>query len=165
MAVDVQGLIALKDVPAEAFKAMMLLWCAAWHEVPAGSLPDDDHHIAELAGLAMDDAGALIKASALTGFTRHSDGRLYHPIIVEKAVSALAAIEKCERRKADDRRRQKAHYDRKKAERNGNGTPEPNMETRSTSRVEAPAAVSAAPRPCSTGLMVGPRNRRVRSLR
>ncbi|MFX7021136.1 DUF1376 domain-containing protein, partial [Acinetobacter baumannii] len=34
----------------EAFKAGVLLWCASWHQVPAGSLPNDDRILANLAG-------------------------------------------------------------------------------------------------------------------
>ena len=30
------------ELRSNAFRAGVLLWCAAWHQVPAGSLPDDD---------------------------------------------------------------------------------------------------------------------------
>ena len=30
----------------EEFKAAVLLWCAAWHQVPAASLPNDDRLLA-----------------------------------------------------------------------------------------------------------------------
>jgi hypothetical protein len=110
------------SMSAEAFRAAVLLWCAAWHQLPAGSIPDSDHHIAAMAGLAVDEAWAPLRAQALAGFTRHSDGRLYHPLIVEKAITVLADVQKRERRRADDRRRQKLHYDRK----TGKAPPKPN---------------------------------------
>jgi hypothetical protein len=37
-------------VNGEAFRAGVLLWCAAWHQVPAASLPDNDTELANLAG-------------------------------------------------------------------------------------------------------------------
>ena len=30
----------------EEFRAAVLLWCASWHQMPAGSLPDDDAELA-----------------------------------------------------------------------------------------------------------------------
>ena len=38
------------QVGAKEFRAAVLLWCAAWHQVPAASLPDDDKVLAALAG-------------------------------------------------------------------------------------------------------------------
>ena len=70
----------------EEFKAEVLLWCAAWHQVPAASLPNDDRLLARFSG-----AGPLwrkVKAEALRGFVECSDGRLYHSTIAEKALEA-----------------------------------------------------------------------------
>lgn len=70
----------------DAFKAAVALWCRAWRQVPAASLPDDDRILAQLSG-----AGAKwrrVKELALRGFVRCSDGRLYHPVIAEKALEA-----------------------------------------------------------------------------
>ena len=77
---------------AEAFRAAVLLWCASWHQVPAASLPNDEHAIARLAGYGRDlktwrkakDGGAL------RGWVTCSDGRLYHPVVAEKAHVAWA---------------------------------------------------------------------------
>ena len=77
------------EVHPEAFRAGVLLWCAAWHQVPAASLPDNDVELSALAGF-----GRVIKEwkryreEALALFVRCSDGRLYHRVIAEKAVSA-----------------------------------------------------------------------------
>jgi hypothetical protein len=82
----------------EAFRAGILLWCAAWHQVPAGSLPDDDVELAQFAGFGRMPVGVRewkkLRAEALTGFTKCSDGRLYHSVVAEKALSAYAAKEK-----------------------------------------------------------------------
>lgn len=72
----------------EEFKAGTLLWGKAWLQVPAGSLPNDDRVLAHLSG-----AGARwrkVKAMALHGFVLCRNGRLYHPVIVEKALEAWA---------------------------------------------------------------------------
>ena len=70
----------------EEFKAAVALWCKAWLQVPAGSLPDDDRILAHLSS-----AGASwrkIKPGALRGWTKCSDGRLYHRTVAEKALEA-----------------------------------------------------------------------------
>lgn len=77
---------------AEAFRAGVLLWCAAWHQVPAGSLPDDDVELANLAGYGrVVKEWRKVRDGALTGFIKCSDGRLYHSVIAEKALSAFKA--------------------------------------------------------------------------
>lgn len=75
--------------PADAVLAAVLLWGAAWHQVPAGSLPDDDRILASLAGFGR-AVGEWVKVrdGALRGFIKCSDGRLYHPVVVEKAIEA-----------------------------------------------------------------------------
>lgn len=77
------------QVSGDGFRAAVLLWAAAWHQVPAGSLPDDDLELANLAGY-----GRFIKEwkkvrdEALYGFVKCRDGRLYHQTIAEKARAA-----------------------------------------------------------------------------
>lgn len=80
--------IAIEASP-EVFRASVLLWCAAWHQVPAGSLPDKDKTLAEYSR-----AGARwprIRDEVLARWVRCSDGRLYHPVVAEKAREAQAA--------------------------------------------------------------------------
>lgn len=72
----------------EVFKAAVALWCKAWQQVPAASLPDDDRVLAHLSGAG--GRWRKIKGEALRGFVRCSDGRLYHPVIAEKALEAWA---------------------------------------------------------------------------
>lgn len=74
---------------AEEFKAAVLLWCAAWEQVPAASLPDDDRLLAHLSGAGT--RWRKVKAGALRGWIRCADGRLYHPVVAEKARIAWEA--------------------------------------------------------------------------
>lgn len=80
------------SVDGEAFRAGVLLWCAAWHQIPAASLPDDDIELANLAGYGrVIKEWKKVREAALTGFVKCSDGRLYHSVIAEKATSAYQA--------------------------------------------------------------------------
>lgn len=75
-----------------AFKAAVLLWCAAWHERPAGSLPNNDQLLAHFANFGADIEGWLkVKDEVLRDFVLCSDGRLYHPSLSEKAIKAWGA--------------------------------------------------------------------------
>lgn len=82
-------------VSGDAFRAGVLLWCAAWHQVPAASLPDNDTELANLAGYGrVVKEWRRVREQALTGFIKCSDGRLYHSVIAEKALAAYAAKER-----------------------------------------------------------------------
>ena len=73
----------------DGFRAAVMLWCASWHQAPAASLPTDDRVLAKLAGYGRDlDGWLAIRDEALRGFILCSDGRLYHPVISEKANEA-----------------------------------------------------------------------------
>lgn len=67
----------------EEFKAAVLLWCVAWHQIPAGSVPNDDRWLARHSGAA--GAWKRLKPAAMRGFVECDDGRLYHEVIAEKA--------------------------------------------------------------------------------
>lgn len=71
----------------EEFRFGMTLWCKAWQQVPAGSLPDDDRILAHLSGAR--DRWCDVRDMSLHNFVKCSDGRLYHPVICEKALEAL----------------------------------------------------------------------------
>jgi Protein of unknown function (DUF1376) len=73
----------------DEFKAAVLLWCASWHQQPAASLPDDDRILARLVGHPIDEWKAM-RDPALHGWLKCSDGRLYHPVVAEKANEAWA---------------------------------------------------------------------------
>jgi hypothetical protein len=70
----------------DEFKAAVLLWCKAWAQVPAASLPDDDRVLAHLTGLG--PKWKRVRSVALKGWVKCSDGRLYHPVVAEKALEA-----------------------------------------------------------------------------
>jgi hypothetical protein len=90
----------------DGFRAGVLLWCAAWHQVPAASLPDNDTELANLAGYGrVVKEWRKVKAEAMNGFVKCSDGRLYHAVIAEKAVAAFAAKERHAYAKFQDRMR------------------------------------------------------------
>jgi hypothetical protein len=109
MELDVRRLRDSKFAAAavgEAFRAGILLWCAAWHQVPAASLPDDDVELANLAGYGrVLKEWKKVRAAALHGFVKCADGRLYHPVVAEKAIAAFAAKEKYAYEKYCDRLR------------------------------------------------------------
>jgi hypothetical protein len=76
----------------DEFRCAVLLWCAAWHQVPAASLPDDDVQLASLAGFGREvKAWKRVRAGALRGFQLCSDGRLYHLVVAEKALTSFVA--------------------------------------------------------------------------
>jgi hypothetical protein len=62
----------------DEFKAAVVLWAACWHQMPAGSLPDDDVELADLAGIGTGKP-------AVRAWYKASDGRLYHPVMSRKA--------------------------------------------------------------------------------
>lgn len=71
------------------FRAGVTLWCAAWHQLPASSLPDDERLLCKLAGFGRDlKAWGKVRDVALRGFVLCSDGRFYHPIIADLAIVA-----------------------------------------------------------------------------
>lgn len=80
----------IAQASGEEFRCAVLLWCASWHQVPAGSLPDDDAVLAGYAGY-----GRSVKRwqkrrpAAMRGWVKCSDGRLYHPVVSEKALEAF----------------------------------------------------------------------------
>jgi hypothetical protein len=76
-----------RNIP-HASHAMLNLWMRAWHQVPSGSLPNDDailSHWADIPAGKWQD----VKSIAMSGFDMHSDGRFYHPVIVEYAIEAM----------------------------------------------------------------------------
>lgn len=86
-------------VTGDEFRAAILLWCSCWHQVPAGSLPDDDAQLAKFAGYGrVVKEWMKVRAGALYGFVKGPDGRLYHSVIVEKALEAWAGRRSASRR-------------------------------------------------------------------
>jgi uncharacterized protein YdaU (DUF1376 family) len=98
------------EANGDEFKAALALWWASWKQIPAASLPDNDRVLAGLARVADDRRWAKIKAMALHGWVKCSDGRLYHPVVAE---FALEAWEDRQHHRAG----QEAEKERKRAER------------------------------------------------
>ena len=100
----------------EAFRTGVLLWCAAWHQVPAASLPNDDVELANLAGFGRAVAEWLkVRDGALYGWREHSDGRLYHQVLVEAAHEAWTRREQWQETQSAKQTRQqrwRAHISR-----------------------------------------------------
>src|SRR5260221_6547451 len=77
----------------DEFKAAVLLWCHAWKQNPACSLPDDPRI---LAGFARVTPARWRKLGpmALRGFVKCADGRLYHTVLAADAVRAWEAVQR-----------------------------------------------------------------------
>ncbi len=88
-------LVALST--GDEFKAAVLLWCRAWKQRPACSLPNDDRVLASFAQVPA-AKWRKVRDMALRGFVLCSDGRLYHRVLAADAIRAHAAAE--QRRKA-----------------------------------------------------------------
>ena len=87
----------------DEFKAATLLWCRAWQQKPAASLPDDERVLASFAGLGNNlPKWRKVRAMAMRGFIKCSDGRLYHPMLAEDAKRAWKA--RLQKRAAADKR-------------------------------------------------------------
>lgn len=63
------------------------LWMAAWHELPAASIENDDEILSALAGCTV-ERWQQVKHMVLRNWVLCSDNRLYHPVVAEKAKEA-----------------------------------------------------------------------------
>jgi len=100
----------------DEFKTAFRLWAKSWMQVPAASLPDDDRLLAHLAGLSENiPKWKKVREVALRGFIKCSDGRLYHPVIAEKALEAMTRREEHEEREENQQTRQQRLRERRKA--------------------------------------------------
>ena len=97
----------------DEFKTAFRLWAKSWKQVPAASLPNDDRLLAHLAGLEL-PTWRKRKAVALRGWILCSDGRLYHPVIAEKAIESMGKRDAhAEREQSKDTRQQRYRERRK----------------------------------------------------
>ena len=68
------------------WRAGVTLWLKSFHQLPAGSVPDDDIELCRLAELGRDlKQWRKLKTNAMHGWVKCSDGRFYHPVVCEKA--------------------------------------------------------------------------------
>jgi len=115
------------------WRAGVTLWLRSFHQVPAGSLPQDDIELCRLAELGRDlRAWGKIKAGAMHGWFLCGDGRFYHATVAEKANEAW-------RRKSEQRQRTQKARTAALDKRLGRLRSQPDE-----GRVEPPSTVSAA---------------------
>jgi hypothetical protein len=74
----------------EVIAAAMFLWCRAWKQKPAASLPDNDKILASFARMPL-ARFKKFKADILHGFIKCSDGRYYHRYLSTEAIKAFEA--------------------------------------------------------------------------
>jgi hypothetical protein len=97
----------------DEFKTAFRLWAKSWKQVPAASLPSDDRLLAHLAGLEP-ATWKKRKTVALRGWILCNDGRLYHPVIAEKALEAMGKREAHNEREQNQQTRQQRYRERRK---------------------------------------------------
>jgi hypothetical protein len=99
----------------DEFRCAVLLWCASWHQVPAGSLPDDDIVLSQYAGFGrVVKEWKKVRPGALRGWVKCQDGRLYHPVVSEKANEAWQGRVKYREKKEAERLRKAQEREAKK---------------------------------------------------
>jgi hypothetical protein len=83
----------------------MTLWLQSWYQLPAGSLPNDDRHLAFLAHCAIEKF-KTVKDMALHRWVLCSDGRFYHPLIAKEVDKAWThRLDHEEKRRKDAERK------------------------------------------------------------
>ncbi len=113
--------LANEESPEACWYAL-LLWAASWHQLPAGSLPDNEAVLTKLIGLGRDvRTFRKHRAAAMRGFVKCADGRLYHPVVAEQVIEAWE-------RKRQQRWRSECARIKKANQRNGTTLPSPTYE-------------------------------------
>lgn len=93
---------------------MVNLWGVSWHERPAGSLEDDDDVLAD-AAMCSPEKWPEVRADVMRGWVKCSDGRLYHPVVVEKANESWnSKVAKRWKNECDRLRKENYHREKKK---------------------------------------------------
>lgn len=124
------------------------LWCKSWHQEPAGSLPDVDKTLAQLAGYG--DAPESVRAwkrlrpAVLEGggWVLCNDGRWYHPIICQIAAKAWGA----KRRKVAENEAEAARKRAKRARTKGQDPADKNKDAKpDTPAASAPVSAGQTP--------------------
>lgn len=112
---------ALTRQAPEAFRAAAALWCQAWKQVPAASLPDDEATLAAFAELPLARFRKL-RPLVTRGFVLCNDGRLYHHVLAADALKAYGHKLKYQVRREADRKRLEEWRENKR--RNRGDTPD-----------------------------------------
>lgn len=64
--------------------AAVALWLESWHQIPAGSLPNDVRALQHLSQSRV--PWKKVSGHAMRGWVECNDGRLYHPVVCEKVL-------------------------------------------------------------------------------
>jgi hypothetical protein len=85
------------------------LWCEAYEQVPAASLPDDDIALSVAAGFGRRDLSGwlAVKAEVMGPWVLCADGRWYHPTLAEIAVETWSTLQDRRRREREKKRRKR----------------------------------------------------------
>lgn len=88
--------------PPEIRPWMMMSWVMSWAQHPCGSLPGDDEIVAVRLGCSLEFL-QVHRRFILRGWSLHSDGRLYHPVITEEVCKMIQSREKWKIKKSGQR--------------------------------------------------------------
>lgn len=119
---------ALTRNSPEAFRGAAGLWCRAWKQVPAGSLPDDDQILAAFADMPLARFKKM-RALVMRGFVLCSDGRFYHKVLCEDVMRAAERKAEYAAEREADRERLRNWREAKRRERARRNGVETGVET------------------------------------
>ncbi len=105
----------------EAVAAAMFLWCRAWKQRPAASLPNDDRVLAAFARLPLARFKKL-RDDVMRGFVLCSDGRFYHRTLSDEATRAYERKQAFKRRRETDAERLRDWRSKQKGNDEGNAS-------------------------------------------
>lgn len=132
--------------PADVRPWLLMLWAVAWEQTPCGSLPADDLLIAARIGMPL-KLFQRHKAVLMRRWWLAEDGRLYHDVLVARALEMLEERAKTARRVATSRalmREQRASNALQRSSTPLDTTPEPEPVLRNTP-LPPTGGVAAAP--------------------
>lgn len=92
---------------AEQRPWLLMLWLVAWQQTPCGTLPDNDLLVAARLGMQL-PAFMTNRDVLLRNWRKHSDERLYHPVITELVLEKIERKERETQRKAAYRKNKRS---------------------------------------------------------
>ena len=92
------------QVSDEVLGVSVKLWCHAWKQVPAASLPNNDRVIASMLGRDL-DSWRKLKRTAMAAWVLCTDDRWYHPTMVKVALERAHLRERWRNNKVAQRSR------------------------------------------------------------
>lgn len=98
---------AIAELSGDEFRAHFTLILKSWHQVPAGSIPDNEAVLCRWLSVTR-DVLLQIRTRVTRGFVLCSDGRLYHPVVCEKVHAIIAQNKQFDTKRERDRERMRA---------------------------------------------------------